>query len=162
MNVRILLGGLIGIGVIIIGIGVYFLLKPDAQVVNQNTFSEDTRQPVKTEDKTEVRIQTSRKIEVPMNRAWTETGLQISAGQTLAVTASGRGVWKNISPNNPNAVPFPFEECSPDGTSPNAKDYHSNIHVYQTSLANKGALIGKVGDYGVPFKVGSKLTEACA
>jgi hypothetical protein len=154
MNIRILFVISLCIGLIIIGMGVYMILNPNTQTVAQTddrpVSNVDIKEPSKTASQT--------RVEVPMYRAWTETGLQVSPGQTLTITASGRGVWKNISPSNPNATPNAFEECSPEGTSPNAIDYHSNIQKYQTSSANKGALIGRIGN-GKPFKVGENFTK---
>ena len=150
MDVRVILGIIITFGALMIGIGVVMLSKSDNTQLNVS--SQSTVDSIKT--------QTSKQIEVPMTTPWTTTGIQVNSGQTLIVKASGKGVWKNIPASNPNAVPYPYEECSPDGTSPNSKDYLSNIDQYQTSLANKGALIGKIGNYGVPFKVGTQLNKS--
>lgn len=99
-------------------------------------------------------------ITVDARHDWTNTGIEISKGQEVSISASGKVVWKNVADTNPNARPKPYEECGPDGTPPvDAKDYYSNIASYQTRNANKGALIGKIGENGIPFKVGSSLNK---
>jgi hypothetical protein len=86
------------------------------------------------------------------------TCLRVTKGQTITVTATGQGVWKNIPKGNPTA----FEQCGPDGTSPNASslmtpaEYWSNIGSYRCSKAQKGALIGRYNN-GPWFPVGSNF-----
>lgn len=104
-------------------------------------------------------INQPKQIEIPMNEPWTNSGIEVKTGQLLIITASGKGVWKNIARSNPNAVPAPYEECGPEGTAPNSKDYFSNIYQYQTKEANKGALIGRIGMNGAAFKIGSGFRQ---
>lgn len=104
--------------------------------------------------------QNASSINVPLSTPWTNTGVTVRAGQTLIVSASGKGIWKNIAGGNPNAYPKPFEECGPDGTPPvDTQDYYSNIASYPTRDAYKGALIGRIGERGAPFKVGTRLNR---
>jgi hypothetical protein len=93
-------------------------------------------------------------ITVPMGSPWTCTNIDVNEGQTLTITATGRGVWKNVAQSYPKA----FEECGPDGTPPvDSADYYSNISSYQCPDAYKGALIGKIGQNGNPFSVGANF-----
>lgn len=136
---KVLLLSLLLVGLCCLGIGLYSVLhKPE----------------VISSTKASPKAETT--LEVPLLSPWTNTGMQVKAGQVLKVTASGRGVWKNISDPNPNAYPRPYEECGPDGTPPvDKKDYYSNISSYPCRTANKGALIGRIGDNGLPFFVGT-------
>lgn len=127
------------VGLVIVGIGVYQYIRLKSSPSEMSNFQ----------------------FTIPMNVSWTNSGIQLSAGQTLIINAKGTGVWKNISSDSPSAKPKPYEECGPDGTPPvDKKDYYSNINNYQSPIAYKGALIGKIGEYGVPFPVGSKFQKA--
>jgi hypothetical protein len=104
--------------------------------------------------------QANSQFTVPMNIPWTDTGIQLGAGQVLTITASGKGVWKNIHSDNPNASPTAYEECGPDGTPPvDKQDYYSNINNYQCPIAYKGALIGRIGENSIPFAVGLNFKQ---
>ncbi len=153
MNSKIL-GAILIVGLLILGVGIYSVVfkseAPTLPVI-------ETKQPDPKPEPTKQEL--SKTIEVPMNTPWTDTGIRLGAGQSINITANGRGVWKNIAKDNPNATPNSYEECGPDGTAPNAPDYHSNISYYQFPKANKGALIGKIGENGIVFLVGSKLNE---
>jgi hypothetical protein len=115
--------------------------------------------PINTESSKPVR-KYSGDYSILMNQPWVSTDIPVKAGQTLVITASGKGIWKNISADSPDAKSNPFEECGPDGTPPtNKQEYYSNIRNYQCSTAYKGALIGRIGENGIPFAVGSNFKE---
>jgi|CXWL01.1.fsa_nt_gi hypothetical protein len=151
---RLIAAGVLVIGLVLVAIGIYIALKPDTTTVqntNANNTSNGVSSPISASTPTG-------RVIVPMAIPWTPTGVSVNAGDEVSFTATGKGVWKNISKENPNAKPRPYEECGPDGTAPNSSDYWSNIHQYQMKDANKGALIGKVGENGIPFKIGSGAT----
>ncbi len=153
---KLLFIGLILAGVVMLGTGIYLSVKPEQNTAPQ-IFQTVVSTPVTTQTVTSNKV--SKSTDVPMDTPWTSTGINVESGQTINITASGKGVWKNISKSNPNAVPNAYEECSPDGTLPNSGDYWSNISQYQTREANKGALIGRIGTNGKPFKVGSQFSQ---
>jgi hypothetical protein len=102
-----------------------------------------------------------RQITIPLSTPWMNTDVQVTSGARLLITATGKGVWKNIRQDSPKAYPEAFEECGPDGTPPqDSKDYYSNISQYQSQDAYKGALLGKIGEHGKSFKVGSNFNQA--
>lgn len=157
-QIKLLLIGVLILGVILFGAGIYLALAPGEVPVVQTSQVNTITTPINTPPPpTSTKI--NKTITVPMNTAWTDANLTVTSGQTVIINASGKGVWKNISKSNPNAVPSPYEECSPEGTPQNSSDYWSNIHQYQTRAANKGALIGRIGTNGIPFKVGSNLSK---
>jgi hypothetical protein len=101
-----------------------------------------------------------RDLTVPIDTPWTNTQIFLKEADTLIINATGSGVWKNVATSNPNAQPKAYEECGPDGTAPvDRQDYYSNISLYQCTNAYKGALIGKIGEHGVVFPVGSKFSQ---
>lgn len=132
------------IGIASIGLGGYLLIN---QTPAQTTFGQTANKNNLT-------------LNIPLSNPWTATGITVRTGQTLTIAATGKGVWKNIAGKNPNSYPKPFEECDPNGTPPiDSQDYYSNIASYPTREAYKGALIGKIGEKGVPFKVGSQFNQ---
>ena len=84
-------------------------------------------------------VSTGRDIFVPADRAWTDTGLRLRAGETFRIDASGTVNW---GPNRSD---------DPDGEP--GSPYNAN-----RPLPNRagGALIGRIGN-GQPFFVGSGM-----
>lgn len=141
-NIWLAVIGITGIGCLIVGLYLAF----GSGQSNSKPSSEPPR--------------TNNEIEIPFSVAWTNTNIQVHKGQRLVIKATGKGVWKSIADSNPNAYPKPYEESEPDGTPPvDAKDYYSNISSYQCPQAYKGALIGKIGQYGIAFPVGSNFSQ---
>lgn len=152
----------IGLLALLVGGGIVALLKSNAKdaspTESQNASSgksANVQAPVKSAN-TPTLAPREWTVNVPMAIPWTNTNIQVKAGQTLTIHASGKGVWKNVAGGRPK----PYEECDPDGTPPiNSADYYSNISLYQSSDAYKGALIGKIGQNGTPFPIGSNFSQ---
>jgi hypothetical protein len=133
------------VGLICVGIGIYSLSSDSSPNISSAS------PPVSQSDGS---------INILLTTPWMNTGVTLKGGERLVITATGRGVWKNIPSGSPTAYPKPYEECGPDGTPPvDKKDYYSNISDYQCAKALKGALIGKVGENGLPFPVGSSFNQ---
>lgn len=81
-------------------------------------------------------------ITIPSNMSWTKTKYTIGIGEKIEFISSGE-----ISPTT-------NVKCNPDGIM-NRADL-TNLAVIKTS--NFGCLIGKVGENGTPFYVGTKQT----
>jgi len=145
---------LLVLGIACLAVGIYSVFKP-------STNAEPTTQADQIQTTVQTTAQPAQKVLVVlMSTPWTEAHLEVKTGEKLIVSATGRGVWKSVAPSSPNAQPNPHEECGPDGTGPvHREDYYSNIASYQCPNAFKGALIGKIGEYGVPFPVGSKFSH---
>lgn len=79
---------------------------------------------------------------VPGTVRWTDTGIDIDEGDVVTITASGE-VFHSVELN---------QKVGPDGDP--AKKYTSNI----VTTSGHGSLIGKVGDEGPPFQVGTRNT----
>jgi hypothetical protein len=90
---------------------------------------------------------TSKSLAVPATQPYTDTGIDVSAGQKVTVTASG----------TIHHAPGAQATATPDGApDPNLRQF--NVQVNGKPLdANHAALIGKIGD-GTPFLVGSHKT----
>src|SRR5215469_10599735 len=88
-------------------------------------------------------------IDVPfsLEKPWIDTGVDVRAGDTLAITAQG-------------TLTLPQDKtCGPDGASRGFRDL---LKDYPVNDAGLGALIGRIGssDATVPFLVGaSKMIE---
>lgn len=80
-----------------------------------------------------------RSVTVAGNAAWTDTGIDIGAGQQLTITATGE-VLHNVAGN---------DGCDPAG-EPGTSGHGANV----VGCPNHAALIGKLGDAGAPFLVG--------
>lgn len=89
-------------------------------------------------------------VRVPASAGWVNTGIVVRANVPVALTTLGKastGPFNNsrATHNGPDGSTHP---CNPDGTSePCALDG-----------AMYGALVGRIGEYGVPFLVGSADT----
>jgi hypothetical protein len=143
----------IALGAVLLGGGAVALLKSSGIGANtrQTTLpSNPTAKPTNTATP----LSREWTVTIPAVSPWTCTNIDITEGQTLTITATGRGVWKNVAQSYPKG----FEECGPDGTPPvDSADYYSNISSYQCPEAYKGALIGRIGQNGTPFPVGAKF-----
>jgi hypothetical protein len=90
---------------------------------------------------------TTKAVVVPATQPYTDTGIDLSVGQNVTVTASG----------TIHHAPAADATAGPDGaTDPTLRQF--NVQVNGKPLdANHAALIGKIGD-GTPFLVGSHKT----
>jgi hypothetical protein len=116
-QVKILLIGVLILGVFLFGAGVYLAFKSNEAPVIQTSLINIATTPINSLPLPTTKI--NKNVTVAMNTAWTDTDVRVKSGQTIIINASGKGVWKNISQNNPNAVPSPYEECNPEGTPQN-------------------------------------------
>lgn len=98
-----------------------------------------------------------RSVGVAGNAAWTETGVWVTAGQTVAVRAGGEVLF--CAPG----VDRPENRCrvGPDGTF--LFDEAEIGRRFPLPAAGAGpapcyALIGKIGEHGRPFYVGSRMS----
>ena len=79
-------------------------------------------------------------VSIPADRAWTDTGMEVGVGDVVTVRSSGEIVHDTALPN----------PVGPDG------DVESELRQCNVIVdVNHAALIGRVGDEGVPFLVGA-------
>ncbi len=79
-------------------------------------------------------------VSVPGDRSWTDTGMEVGVGDVVTVRSSGEIVHDTALPN----------PVGPDG------DVESELRQFNVIIdVNHAALIGRVGDEGVPFLVGA-------
>jgi hypothetical protein len=90
---------------------------------------------------TDLRFQAvaSRSVTVAGTAAWTDSGIDVAAGQQVTITASGT-VLHNVAGN---------DGCDPAG-EPGTSGHGANV----IGCPDHAALIGKIGDAGAPFFVG--------
>jgi hypothetical protein len=82
-------------------------------------------------------------VTVSGTAAWTDSGVDLAAGQQLTITASGT-VLHNVAGN---------DGCDPAG-EPGTSGHGANI----IGCPNHASLIAKIGDAGAPFLVGRALS----
>jgi hypothetical protein len=100
----------------------------------------------------QVSILGHKKVEVSASEAWTDTGVDLKAGQAVEITAEGEVLISEEIASTPGGVVDPNV-----GTM---KKLLWKVHSV-TRDAPHGALIGKIGDEGKPFFVGEEsLIEA--
>jgi hypothetical protein len=83
-------------------------------------------------------------VVVPGTEQWTDTGIDVSIGDTVSIEADGE-----ITPSAPN---HPFN--GPNG-DPDPAGRRFNVEGLEES--NHAGLIGRIGAAGPPFQVGSQL-----
>ena len=83
-------------------------------------------------------------VVVPGTEQWTDTGLDLSIDDTVLIEADGA-----ITPSTPD-VPLNDPNGNP---SPSARQF--NLDGLEE--ANHAGLIGRIGEAGAPFQVGSRL-----
>jgi hypothetical protein len=86
-------------------------------------------------------------ITVPADKVWVDTGIDLKAGQTLNISASGRINTKGGEASS--------DILSPDGETDIAPCYTIDTDCLMPGVF-WGTLIGRIGS-GAPFKVGSQL-----
>jgi hypothetical protein len=87
-------------------------------------------------------------ITIPANVEWLNTGVNLTDGQTLTISAAGT---VNTNGGKPNGITL-----SPDGQTKNPLCYAFNSANCLMSDVFWGTLVGKI-ENGAPFKVGSQL-----
>lgn len=85
-------------------------------------------------------------VVVPGTAQWTDTGIDLSIDDTLSIEADGE-----ITPSTPDVA-----LNGPDGMlDPAGRQYN----VEGLEEANHAGLIGRIGEAGAPFQVGSRLVS---
>jgi hypothetical protein len=83
-----------------------------------------------------------RAVQVRGDVTWTDTGIDVAAGQGLEIVATGRiETWRGI----------PFRDCGPAGLP--AEEFGDNVILG----VRHGALIGRIGRSEL-FEVGAQMT----
>lgn len=154
MDIRTLLLVLIGIGTLLIGIGIYLLIRPTQHPVQIiNTASTPIVQSTLATSTTTISSSNETKsVIVRADEVWNNTGVEVKKGDTITIQASGRiniatpgeGGDKWVDPDGWGYIPQ--FNC---GNQPCRYTYEVT-----ESLA---ALIGKIGN-AKPFHVGSSKT----
>jgi len=92
-------------------------------------------------------------VAVPSTEQWTDTGIDLSIGDTMSIAAGGE-----ISPKT-GSIPF----NGPDGNTDsfavvyNVEGLKGKHNEEGLGEANHASLIGRIGEAGAPFLVGSEL-----
>src|SRR5579862_1379753 len=87
--------------------------------------------------------QTNSPVKVPASQVWTDTAIELRAGDSIVITAQG-------------TLQLPQgKSCGPDGQPRGFRDL---LKVYPVNEAGLGALIGRIGstDVALPFVVGAR------
>ena len=84
-------------------------------------------------------------VVVPGTEQWTDTGIDLSIGDTVLIEADGA-----VTPTRNPVIPLHDPNGHPD---PTARQYN----VEGLEEANHNSLIGRIGEAGAPFLVGSQL-----
>ena len=84
----------------------------------------------------------AKELEVPGNKAWTDTGIDVAVGETLAIESDGQ-------------VKYESKFASPQGLQRTWMDLMRSLPV---NAAGAGSLIGRIGDgeAAIAFAIGSK------
>ncbi|HJN66621.1 MAG: hypothetical protein GY783_05595 [Gammaproteobacteria bacterium] len=83
-------------------------------------------------------------IQLASNTTWTSEGIQIQAGQTVTIRASGSYRFDSLG-----------NECGPEGIAEAAP----HTGKWPVSALTGLALIGRIGKDGTPFFIGRKITK---
>ncbi len=83
-----------------------------------------------------------KELDVPGNKAWTDTGIDVAVGETLAIESDGQ-------------VKYQSKLASPQGLQRTWMDLMRSLPV---NAAGAGSLIGRIGDgeAAIAFAIGSK------
>lgn len=91
----------------------------------------------------------TRDVKITPVKLWTDTGLDVKAGQEVEIRAQGEVFINENTACSPTGLQDP-------GAAPIKKMFLRKFNVMRE--AGHGALIGKVGDGGTPFLVGKAHT----
>ena len=92
----------------------------------------------------------SHEVDVPATKQWTDTNINLRAGEKLSITATGEVTYPPAD-SKKSQTPQTF---GPDGLSRGWKDL---LHEYAVPNGGRGALIGRLGsdDAAQPFLIGA-------
>ena len=81
-------------------------------------------------------------LDISADKVWTDTGIDVAPGESIAIEASGK-------------ITYQGKETGPDGQM---RGWADLVKVYPLNDAQKGALIGRVGDNAAtrPFLIGNR------
>jgi hypothetical protein len=87
----------------------------------------------------------TREVNVPGSVQWTDTGVDVGAGQTITISATGT---------------LQFNDGASAGPQGAARGWRDLLRSMPVNAAGRGALIGRIGsdDAAEPFLVGAELT----
>jgi LssY C-terminus len=96
----------------------------------------------------------SYKIEVPANKEWVDTNVDLRGGAKLRVTATGQVTYPAGDQASYEAKTHTVGTFGPDGL---ARGFADLLHAYAVGNAGHGALIGRIGsaDYAQAFAIGA-------
>jgi hypothetical protein len=143
---KLLLIGIMGIGVLILCVGLYIAFKPNEVPVVQTspvnsvpTPINSTIAPAKTPQSTPIKI--TRDLTVPSGVMWYDTGIDVPSDSTLKINYKG-GQWTNVVGSN-----------FVDGQGKGGYAQRNLLIVPSSQLS---ALVAKVGEY--KFHVGNSYS----
>jgi len=96
----------------------------------------------------------SYKIQVPANKEWVDTNIDLRGGAKLRFTATGQVTYPAGDQSSYEAKTHTVGTFGPDGL---ARGFADLLHAYAVGDAGHGALIGRVGsaDYAQGFVIGA-------
>ena len=96
----------------------------------------------------------SYKIQVPANKEWVDTNIDLRGGAKLRFTATGQVTYPADDPSSYEAKTHTVGTFGPDGL---ARGFADLLHAYSVGNAGHGALIGRIGsaDYAQGFAIGA-------
>ena len=96
----------------------------------------------------------SYKIQVPANKGWVDTNIDLRGGAKLKFTATGQVTYPAGDQQSYESKTHTVGTFGPDGL---ARGFADLLHEYSVGNAGHGALIGRVGsaDYAQAFAVGA-------
>ena len=96
----------------------------------------------------------SYKIQVPANKEWVDTNIDLRGGAKLRFTATGQVTYPAGDQSSYEAKTHTVGTFGPDGL---ARGFADLLHAYAVGDAGHGALIGRVGsaDYAQAFAIGA-------
>jgi hypothetical protein len=98
--------------------------------------------------------QQQKTVAVIPDQAWTDTGLTVTSGEKLSITATGSLDWQDNNCSWPDS-----DNCTsgPNGPGPTICDAAPNGQDRPAPSLPCNSLIGRIGADGTPFEVGTSL-----
>ena len=96
----------------------------------------------------------SYKVQVPANKEWVDTNIDVRGGAKLRFTATGQVTYPAGDQSSYDAKTHTVGTFGPDGL---ARGFADLLHAYAVGNAGHGALIGRIGsaDYAQAFAIGA-------
>jgi LssY C-terminus len=96
----------------------------------------------------------SYKVQVPANKEWVDTNIDVRGGAKLRFTATGQVTYPAGDQSSYDAKTHTVGTFGPDGLS---RGFADLLHAYAVGNAGHGALIGRIGsaDYAQAFAIGA-------